>query len=122
MKVLLDERGFVTSYAFIGDLVDATEVPDPDDLEHFSQHYFAYRLAEDKLSFDEAYQAKLANQEAQTQFRVRRESECFSVINRGQLWYDTLSESQRMELRIWYQVWLDGTETLTVPERPAWLK
>ncbi len=122
MKVLLDKQGFVTNYAFVGDLVNATEVPDPDDLEHFSQHFSAYRLAEDKLSFDEAYQAALANLEAQTQFRVRREAECFPVINRGQLWYDTLSESQRMELRIWYQAWLDGTETLTVPECPAWLK
>lgn len=122
MKVLINEQGYVSSYAIIGDLVDATEVPDPDDLEHFCQHYSAYRMGEDRLVFDDAQLEALATQEKRMQFRVRREAECFSVINRGKLWYDTLTAPQRKELRLWYQAWLDGTETLTVPERPAWLK
>lgn len=54
--------------------------------------------------------------------RQRREVECFSVINRGQLWYDGLSEIQKDELKSWYQKWLDATETLIIPETPEWIK
>lgn len=32
--------------------------------------------------------------------RRRRAGECFSVINRGQLWYNTLTDIQRQELEI----------------------
>lgn len=54
--------------------------------------------------------------------RERRKSECFPIINRGQLWYNKLTESQKTELDAWYQAWLDAPETLTEPETPAWLK
>ena len=53
--------------------------------------------------------------------RLRREEECFSIINRGKLWYDTLTEEQLEELNEWYEKWLDVTETLEVPEKPEWL-
>ena len=54
--------------------------------------------------------------------RRLREIHCFSVINRGQLWYDTLTETQKQELKVWYQAWLDVTETKVIPEKPSWLK
>lgn len=54
--------------------------------------------------------------------RRRREDECFSYINRGSLWYDTLTEEQRTEFQAWYTAWLNVTETLTVPSKPVWLK
>lgn len=53
--------------------------------------------------------------------RVRREKECFSVINRGKLWYDRLTLKQYEELENWYQAWLDVTVTKCVPARPSWL-
>lgn len=53
--------------------------------------------------------------------RLMRENHCFSVINRGQFWYDTLSDNQQEELRHWYQEWLDVTETKIIPEKPEWL-
>lgn len=53
--------------------------------------------------------------------RQRRKNECFSVINRGKLWYDRLSYEQLAELKKWYQAWLDVTETLVTPSYPAWL-
>ena len=53
--------------------------------------------------------------------RKRRESECFTVINRGQLWYDTLATLQKLELGEWYAAWLTVTETLIVPDKPLWL-
>lgn len=54
--------------------------------------------------------------------RADRENACFPIINRGQLWYNKLTESQKTELDAWYQAWLDAPETLTEPETPAWLK
>ena len=53
--------------------------------------------------------------------RARRDEECFLVINRGSLWYDTLTDSQKEELKVWYKAWLDVTETKIVPEKPKWL-
>lgn len=53
--------------------------------------------------------------------RHRREIECFSVINRGALWYERLTDVQRTELAQWYDAWLNVTETKVVPENPIWL-
>ncbi len=53
--------------------------------------------------------------------RKRRERICFSVINRGRLWYDSLTEEQTAELAIWYRDWLDATDTLVEPSAPAWI-
>ena len=53
--------------------------------------------------------------------RAKRETECFPIINRGQLWYDTLTEKQMAELKEWYIAWLDVTDTLEVPTTPSWL-
>lgn len=54
--------------------------------------------------------------------RFIRAQECFPIINRGFLWYDSLSSSQKQELREWYQAWLDVSETQIIPEKPTWLK
>ena len=54
--------------------------------------------------------------------RKRRSKECFSVINRGALWYKHLTPEQEQELDIWYQNWLDVTETRVIPDEPEWLK
>lgn len=53
--------------------------------------------------------------------RTRREWECFSVINRGKLWYDNLTEQQYQELNQWYHAWLDVTITKVIPNKPQWL-
>ena len=53
--------------------------------------------------------------------RAKRERECFPIVNRGQLWYDTLTEQQKAELKEWYIAWLDVTDTLQVPVKPSWL-
>ena len=71
------------------------------------------------------YKAKAAAFEANhklNELRERRKVECFEVVNRGEVWYERLSETQKAELESWYQAWLDVTETKVVPEVPAWLK
>ncbi len=54
--------------------------------------------------------------------RQQRETECFSIVNRGYLWYQKLTKEQMEELDRWYQDWLDVTNTKTIPPKPAWLK
>lgn len=54
--------------------------------------------------------------------RQRREKECFAIVNRGQLWYDALTDIQKLELKNWYDLWLNVTKTNFVPEKPYWLK
>lgn len=56
------------------------------------------------------------------ELRFARTQECFSIINRGYLWYAQLTEAQKIELQEWYQKWLDVTETQQIPIRPKWLK
>lgn len=53
--------------------------------------------------------------------RSRRSAECFKFINRGILWYEKLTETQKSELNEWYTKWLDVTETKIIPEKPEWL-
>lgn len=53
--------------------------------------------------------------------RLQRESECFSIINRGQSWYDKLTEEQKTELNLWYEAWLEVTETMVLPEKLEWI-
>lgn len=54
--------------------------------------------------------------------RANREQKCFPIINRGQLWYDTLTEAQHNELAVWYRAWLDATETMVEPNDLDWIK
>ena len=59
MKVLLNEKGFIQSYALIGDLVDGIDVPDPEDIDHFTEHYAAYKITDGKALLDETHQKAL---------------------------------------------------------------
>lgn len=121
MKVLLDDKGFIQSYALIGDLVGGIDLPDPEDIDHFEEHFTAYRVRDGNAAFDTEQETALQNEAVLADLRTRRETECFSVINRGQLWYEGISITQLLELREWYKAWLKVTETLVVPEKPTWL-
>lgn len=47
------ENGYVSSYAWIGNIVGGIEVPDPPDTEHFEAHFTAYRVKDGVLEYDE---------------------------------------------------------------------
>ena len=53
--------------------------------------------------------------------RKQREIECFDIVNRGMVWYDTLTAEQKQELAEWYRAWLDVTDTRVIPTKPSWL-
>ena len=122
MKALLDDKGFIISYALVGDLVDGIELPDPENIAHFEEHFAAYKVRDGTAAFDNEHNEALQTEAKKAEFRLRRETECFSVINRGQLWYEGVSIAQLLELRQWYKAWLNVTETMVVPEKPSWLE
>lgn len=122
MKVLLNDKGFIHSYALVGDLVDGIEIPDPEDILHFAEHFAAYKVSDGVAAFDADQDTAIQTEATVEEYRARRERECFTVINRGQLWYETISLTQLLELRKWYKAWLNVTETMVVPEKPAWLE
>lgn len=53
--------------------------------------------------------------------RQERKRICFPIINRGKLWYNTLTTEQLSELKQWYFDWLNAPETLKIPIAPEWL-
>ena len=60
-------------------------------------------------------------QDPQHMRNIRREG-VFSIINRGPLWYETLSPDQLAELRAWYAAWLNYPATGDLPPTPACLE
>ena len=138
-KIILsfDSLGYITEYTTFGARIPEKEyVLDTDTLEVIPDSSDQYEF-DPKFEFENAVCYKLQNnflvydeQKAQLQtynknnedFRMRRAMECFPIINRGQLWYESLSNSQREELKNWYQSWLDVTETQVVPQKPAWIE
>jgi len=81
--------------------------------------HFAWRVI-NGLLINEQFQP-IPEEEVLMQLRDRRQEECFSVVDRSQLWYGTLNPQQLHELQAWYQAWLEVTVTRLVPEKPAWL-
>jgi hypothetical protein len=60
--------------------------------------------------------------------RKLRIAECFSVVDRSKIWWDTLSEQQVNEIKDWYNEWLNipneqlsSLERLPLPIRPSFL-
>lgn len=121
MFVLLDENGYVQSYAVVGSIDGGIEVDPPADMESFEANYRAYRVINKKLSTNDLDYKAAEHEQLIVNLRSRRMIECFPYINRGELWYNTLTSAQKAELDTWYHAWLEVTETLVVPEKPDWL-
>ena len=122
MKVLLNEAGYVESYALEGELLGAVECDPPEDLTVFETHFAAFRIRDGTLVLDKEHLDSMYEAETLNGYRKQREKDCFPIINRGELWYERLTDQQREELQLWYQAWLDVTQTQTIPVKPEWLK
>jgi hypothetical protein len=120
MQVLIED-GYVVSYATFGGFVNGIEIQEPDNLQHFEDNFEAYKIVDNKLVYDEEKGKEISAEKAKFELRERRQTECFDVIDRSKLWYDTLTEEQLSELKKWYLDWLDVTETGIIPIRPNWL-
>ena len=120
MQVVLKD-GYVDSYATLGDLLNGIDVKSPKDIDHFEQHYRAYKYDNNNLIYDEAKEKDIELDQLKETLRQRRQTECFTVVDRSQLWYKQLTPEQLQELETWYNAWLIVTDTLVVPDKPDWL-
>ncbi len=72
----------------------------------------------------------LTKEEILNNLRRLREEQCFSVVNRGMVWYSQIDSNQNLELLRWYKEWLDITDkyvdgidiSTIIPVKPSWLK
>ena len=127
--IRVDESGLVTK-AFSNAFEKALET-DICVNENGGRHYNLSLLREDGLpkykydnglvlTTDEDLKDKILEILKDT-LRNKRNTECYSIVNRGKLWYDTLSVQQVIELTTWYNDWLDVTVTLIAPTKLDWL-
>lgn len=122
MRVILNEQGYVESYALIGSFgVPSIEVAEPEDIIDFENNYGSYYLFNGILAKSADRQIELEDEKLLHDLRLQREKACFPYINRGYLWYGKLTEEQKEELGAWYQAWLDVTDTKVIPTTPEWL-
>lgn len=84
-------------------------------LEEISEYEYQYRA----FNLESSISGKIDKIDM---YRFIRSQVCFPIINRGQLWYDNLTNAQKEELAKWYNDWLNVTETLIEPKTPEWLK
>lgn len=68
------------------------------------------------------YTIEQLHNSTKSKLRENRERLCFSVINRGKLWYDTLTTVQLAALAEWYALWLNVTTSLQEPTTPDFIK
>ena len=120
MKVTFDENGYVNGWCMVGDN-GGEEYDPPDDFDSFLDRFNVFRVVDGKLVLDEEKAEADREEHELATLRERREAECFSVVNRGWIWYSSLTLAQWRELRTWYLAWLNVTSTKAIPERPAWI-
>lgn len=123
MQVILNEHGYVRAYALIGGFGSPSiTVNEPENIDDFENNYRSYYLSEDNILVKSDDRQKEIDDERELVYlRSERQRICFPYINRGNLWYSMLTETQKAELAAWYQAWLDVTSTKTIPEKPEWL-
>lgn len=121
--VLIDENSYITGWSedfFVEENSIAVEV-DEEIFEDFELYFDGYQAVEGTVVKDtEAYQISVNNR-LKDVYRYEREMEVFPIINRGEAWYRTLTEEQKNELQIWYEAWLNVTDTLEPPQKPEWI-
>lgn len=125
LQIKLNKDGYVEEFMLPnseGTLPNGIEVDEKNiDIEDFQEHFQAYKYEDGKLFRDEDIFSNIKNEKENNELRYQREKECFSFINRGWLWYSTLTATQLSELTQWYKDWLNVTKTKTIPNRPSWL-
>ena len=121
MKILIDENKYLTCFCIDAELNGGIEVETPKDIDAFIDVFTAYRYDNGNLVLDQSRLDALDAERINNNLRHQRDKVCFPYINRGYIWYNKLTDAQKNELDVWYQAWLDVTDTMVVPETPAWL-
>lgn len=117
IKILNEKPLRYMSYPITHDMI---EIPDEEAKLLFSGR--PCMLVDGHIVIDDEEEKKDGYKALKDTLRKQREKECFPYVNRGSIWYTRLTEEQYDEVNLWYQKWLDVTETLVAPEKPEWLK
>lgn len=122
MQIQLKDNKII-GYAELGGFPDGVEVSEEyiNRLNKDKIGYLTFNGIDKEPTFDEKAYNEDMQKEQIADLRQNREAECFPIINRGQPWYDTLTEEHKTELNTWYQAWLEVTETKIIPIKPEWL-
>ena len=102
MKVLLNEAGYVESYALEGELLEAVECDPPEDITVFETHFAAFRIRDGTLVMDKEQLDSMHEAETQTGYRQQREKAASDHQSGGAV-VCRLTDLQREELQLWYQ-------------------
>lgn len=121
MKILIDENKYLTCVCIDAELENGIEVDTPNDIDTFIDAFRAYKYENGQLILDQDKLQMLNEDRVNEELRLKRQNLCFPYINRGELWYNRLSDTQKNELDTWYQAWLDVTDTKVIPIAPEWL-
>lgn len=121
MKVQLDNDGYIKNFVICGENPDCTVEAELHAGLTF-ENCSAYRYVNGELVLDAVRYAQMQDVRDKNSLRILREKECFAVVNRGELWYETLTDTQRAELQAWYRAWLDVTDTMQIPDKPGWVQ
>lgn len=128
LQFKLDDNGFISEFMNVGSegiLPDGIAIEidvDNFNFDDFLENYRAYKFDGNKINRNDEQAIIVKDENEKELLRVRRLKECFPIINRGDMWYKSLSDEQEKELNVWYKAWLDVTETKKVPNVPSWLK
>lgn len=119
MQVLLDNNNYVMGYSDNENVIVQGAIDINFQItDHFTSNYKFYTYVNGELKFDS--NKEIEDLELQ-ELRFIRSKECFKIVNRGQAWYNTLTEEQKNELQVWYQAWLDVTDKKVIPTTPSWI-
>ena len=124
IEVVLTNEGYVSLFNLDVDqtyMQNSILVEDDVDREHFITNSIFYKIIDNHLVFDENKKAEADHKFRINTIRMRRQAECFSVIDRSQLWYNSLTNEQKAELQEWYEAWLVAPDALVIPRKPDWL-
>lgn len=121
MKIQIDKNGYIQNFVIVGESSTCNiEVDEPEDFS--IDRFQAWKYDGEKLVYDVEQAKVLQAERNKDEIRFERQRVCFPVVNRGQFWYDTLTQSEKNEIREWYQQWLDAPETGVIPDDLDFIK
>lgn len=120
MQIQIDKDGYILGFCSIGGFENGIEVPDSflDGVDVSKLE--SYKYIGTTAVFDIERYRTIEQSKKRDEIRTRREIECFSIVDRP-LWVDTLTAEQRVQLKAWYQLWLNAPETMVIPEKPNFI-
>ena len=121
MKIQIDKNGYIQNFVIVGESSTCNiEVDEPEDfsIDRFQE----WKYDGEKLVYDIEQAKVLQAERNKDEIRFERQRVCFPVVNRGQFWYDTLTQSEKNKIREWYQQWLDAPETGVIPDDLDFIK